>query len=211
LDDLDAFLTQPGLHQPAIGPSAPPLFVLGHSHGGLVVAADGVTRRSLARHDVRGVILSAPYLVNAFPVPRHKAVAARIANVVFPWLRIRSGVEPGMMSSDPDRVDDSRNDPLLLRCATPRWYLTHRAVQGDVLARAGEFSLPLLVLQGDADPIANPDGARAFYSAVGARDKELIVYPGFRHEVLRESGRERVYRDVLGWILNRVAQEARTT
>jgi alpha-beta hydrolase superfamily lysophospholipase len=204
LDDLDAFFETSELHQPAHGGSElpPPMFVLGHSHGGLVVAAAGVRHR-LERHSVRGVVLSAPYLVNALRVPRHKLFAAHVANLLAPWLRIRSGVRPEMMSTDAARVEDSRVDPLALRVATPRWFMTHRPVQSEVLSRASELTLPLLVIQGDADPIAAPAGAKRFHDAAHSSDKTLITYPAFKHEPLREAGRERVFADVLAWITQR--------
>jgi alpha-beta hydrolase superfamily lysophospholipase len=204
LDDLDALLEEHDLRdRGGAGSERPlPVFVLGHSHGGLVVAAAGVRHR-LERHNIRGVILSAPYLVNALPVPRHKVLAAHVANVLAPWLRIPSGVRPEMMSSDDDRVADSRKDPLALRVATPRWYLTHRPVQAEVLSRAAEMTLPLLVLRGDADPIADPAGAKRFHDAARSADKSLITYPGFKHEPLREADRERVFNDVLAWIKQR--------
>jgi alpha-beta hydrolase superfamily lysophospholipase len=210
LDDLDAFLEDSELHKPARSgselplPAELPVFVLGHSHGGLVVAAAGVRHR-LERHNVGGVVLSAPYLVNALPVPRHKVAAAHVANLLVPWLRIRSGVRPEMMSSDDDCVKDSRKDPLALRVATPRWYLTHRSVQSEVLLHAGAFTLPLLLLQGDADPIADPNGAKRFHDAARSKDKTLITYPRFKHEPLRESGRERVFADIQAWLTARAA------
>jgi alpha-beta hydrolase superfamily lysophospholipase len=205
LDDLDAFLGGDELHaRPSSGAQPPPpaVFVLGHSHGGLVVSAAAVRHR-LEPHHVRGVILSAPYLVNAHPIPGHKLLAARVANRLCPWLRIRSGIRPEMMTSDVERVHDSRDDALLLRTATPRWFMTHRPTQSDVLARAGEMTLPLLVLQGDADPIADPAGARRFHDAARSPDKTLITYPGFKHEPLREAGRERVFADILHWMVRR--------
>lgn len=191
LDDLDAFLS--------VIPDAIPRFILGHSHGGLVVAAAGISGL-LARQNVVGCILTAPYFVNAFPVPRHKSVAARVANVVWPWVRIKSGINPEMTSSDPAMIEDSRQDGLLLRCATPRWYLGQRRAQLDAMRRAAEFKQPLLVIQGDADPIADPRGSRQFHDRAGSTDKTFIEYPGFRHEPLRETGRERVFADVFEWI-----------
>jgi alpha-beta hydrolase superfamily lysophospholipase len=82
--------------------------------------------------------------------------------------------------------------------------VTHRPVQAEVLSRASEFTLPLLLLQGDADPIASPAGAKRFHDAARSADKTLITYPGFRHEPLREAGRERVFADILAWVMNRV-------
>jgi lysophospholipase len=201
LDDLDAFLSQPDLSHGGAAADRP-LFVLGHSHGGLVAAMAGV-RGLLARHGVAGCVLSAPYLVNALAVPRRKRVAARIANVVCPWLRIRSGITPRMTSSDPEMIEDSRRDPLLLRRATPRWFMGQQLARAEVLRRAGEFTLPMLVVQGDADPIADPRGARQFHDRAGSTDKALIEYPGLLHEPLRERGRERMFADIYEWITQR--------
>jgi alpha-beta hydrolase superfamily lysophospholipase len=199
LDDLRAFLDLPELRAT---PGSPPLFVLGHSHGGLVVAVAG-ERKLLDEYRVAGCILTAPYLVNALAVPWHKQLGARVGNVLCPWMRVRSGVRTGMTTSDPAMLEDSRNDPLLLRSATPRWYLTTRRVQAEAMARAAEFTLPLLVLQGDADPIADPRGAAAFHERAGSSDKSFVTYPGFLHEPLRETGRARVFADVAAWIAAR--------
>lgn len=196
LDDLRAFLDLPalGLNKPG----APPLFLLGHSHGALVVAAAGV--RGLLPAHVVGCVLSAPYFVNCHKVPAGKVFVGRVLDAVVPWARIPSGVRPDMMSSDGAMVDASEADPLLLRTATPRWFLTHRPVQVEVLGRADAFGHPLLVLYGGADPIADPRGAVEFHARSGSADKTLVGYPGFRHEPFREAGRARVYADVLRWI-----------
>jgi alpha-beta hydrolase superfamily lysophospholipase len=67
LDDLHALLELSELRPDP----ASPLFVLGHSHGGLVVAVAAV--RGLLDRAVSGCILSAPYLVNGLPVPAYSA------------------------------------------------------------------------------------------------------------------------------------------
>jgi alpha-beta hydrolase superfamily lysophospholipase len=203
LDDLDAMLSPKKASGPFCdGDDGAPLFVLGHSHGGLVVSVAGIRGR-LAPHGVAGVILSAPYHVNAFRVPLYKSILARVADVCWPRLRVPSGIRPEMTSSDAGMIEESRRDPLMLRCATPRWYREHRRAQREAIANARQFTLPLLVVQGDDDVIADPRGAQLFHDMSGSRDKTLLTYPGFRHEPLRESGRERVYRDVLDWVTRR--------
>ena len=200
LDDLRAFLALPEL-LPANDRT--PRYVLGHSHGGLIVAVAAV-RGALG--DVAGCILSAPYLVNALPLPAAKRVAAVVLNVVWPWLLVPSGIEPEMMSSDPAMVEDTRRDALLLRCATGRWFTTHRRAQAEALAGAERVTLPLLVLHGDADPIADPSGAAAFHAAAGSSDKTLITCPGMLHEPLREANRARVLADMFDWITSRAGR-----
>lgn len=201
LDDLRAFLHIPELRD---APGQPPLFLMGHSHGGLIVAAAGV-RKLLPAH-IAGCVLSAPYFVNRLRVPAVKVAAAHVLNAIVPWLKVASGMRPEMMSGDARLVEASRNDPLLVHGATPRWFVVHRPVQADVRARAVEFTRPLLVLYGDADPIADPRGALEFHARAGSSCKAIIGYPGFRHEPLREAGRERVFADVLAWI-ERVKEE----
>ncbi len=198
LDDVDAFLALPEFRQ---SPGDPPVFVLGHSHGGLVVAVAGIRGRISSA----GYILSAPYFANGLYVPAVKSAAAKVLNIVLPWVRIKSGIGPAMGSSDPVMVEESRHDPLLLRSATPRWYIEHKRAQAEAIARAADFTLPLLVFCGDADPVADPRGAAAFHAAAGSADKTLVAYPGFLHEPMRDAGRAQVYADVLGWIDRRAA------
>lgn len=205
LDDLRACLEQPDIEYPRHATS---LFVLGHSHGGLVVAVAGI-RQTLAAPRIAGVILSAPYLVNAFRVPMHKSIVAQISNFCWPSLRVRSGIRPSMGSSDPAMVEESIRDPLMLRCATPRWYVGQRRAQREAMREMNRFTLPLLMLQGDADTIADPRGGKEFHDRAGSPDKTMIVYPGFKHEPLREAARERVYRDIHRWILQRSSAAAR--
>jgi alpha-beta hydrolase superfamily lysophospholipase len=196
LDDLGAFLALAELREPAHLPT----FILGHSHGGLVVAVAAIRQRLATS---AGCILCAPYFVNAVHVPWYKSVAARLANVCWPTLRLSSGVQVDMCSTDPAMLDDARQDPLLLRCATPRWYLGNVAAQHEAMTHADQFKRPLLVIQGDADPVADPRGAERFVDRAASTDKTLKWYPGFLHEPLREAARERVFADVLEWMAKR--------
>ena len=200
LDDLRAFLALAELS----GRGGPPLFILGHSHGGLVLAA-AVVRRLVDSSTTAGCVLSAPYLRGGTRIPRLKFAAARVANRVLPWIRVPTGIGDGAMSSDPAMVQDSRDDPLLQHAATPRWYFATLTAQADTLARAAEFdpNLPLLCLAGDADRVADPAAVAQFHRGAGAADKTLRVYPGKLHELLRETGRDVILEDILGWIVER--------
>ncbi|HSV14534.1 MAG TPA: lysophospholipase [Tepidisphaeraceae bacterium] len=202
LDDLATFMATPEL---ATKTDQPPLFVLGHSHGGLVVAAAGI-RQQLDR--CRGVILSSPYLDLKMPVPWHKRWIGRIGARLFPAMPVRSGVADQPLSRDPQMNLDTQSDPHCLGIATPRWFETATAAQAEVRAKAAEFQLPLLMLVATADTIANPTAAVAFYEHCGSSDRTLKVYEGFRHELLRELGREQVFEDVLDFVRARANTSA---
>lgn len=65
--------------------------------------------------------------------------------------------------------------------------------------------MPLLILSGDKDPVGeNSRGVRRVYErydAAGCPDITIGFYEGARHEILNETNREEVYRDILDWLI----------
>lgn len=49
-------------------------------------------------------------------------------------------------------------------------------------------SMPLLMLHGSEDPIADPAGAREFFDGLAGRDARsaIVFYPGAKHSLLME-------------------------
>ncbi len=64
--------------------------------------------------------------------------------------------------------------------------------------------LPVFLIAGEEDPVGNYGaGPRQVAQALmdaGCAQVQLKLYPGMRHEVLNERGKERVYADVLDWL-----------
>ena len=198
LDDLETFLASI-----SSTPAAAPLFVLGHSHGGLVVGAAGESGL-LRAAGARGVVLTSPYLRSRMKVPRSKVLLGRLAGLFVPWLPVGTGLQGEWMSSDPAMIEESRTDALCTHVATPRWYLGQLGAQKRVMENAAEFKLPLLVLGAGADPIADTSAAEEFTARAGSSDKACRVYPGLLHEILREKTREAVFEDILHWLRARL-------
>lgn len=202
LDDLRTALAAIRIEAGADGIAHLPLFVLGHSHGGLIAATAGA-RGVLALPEVSGVILSAPYLRPADSLGPLWSAFAAVTNVLTPSLRVGSGLSADMMTSDPVMTEESRNDPLLARTATPRWYATTCETQKRLGAIAGSFTLPLLCLIGDADCIADVEAARSFVERVASRDKTFEMLVGQKHEILRETAREGTFQRIFDWMRSR--------
>ncbi|HID70239.1 MAG TPA: alpha/beta fold hydrolase, partial [Desulfobacterales bacterium] len=55
---------------------------------------------------------------------------------------------------------------------------------------------PILVLQGDHDPVVNPKSAQLIYNGVGAPMKKLILVPRDRHIIITGKGHEEVFQSV---------------
>jgi alpha-beta hydrolase superfamily lysophospholipase len=198
LDDLDGLLAVDEVRTP----ENTPLFVLGHSHGGLV-AARAAERGRL--NSIRGCILSAPYLRSVLPISPMKLLVGRCAHWICPSARFRSGITDDILSSDEAMRRDTREDPLLLHGGTPAWFFEMLKVQEEVLRDSPRLTLPLLCLTAGKDRIADSDVSAEFCRGAGSRDKTHSIYGGFLHELLREAKREAIFEDILGWIRARVA------
>lgn len=64
--------------------------------------------------------------------------------------------------------------------------------------------LPVFLIAGEEDPVGaygeGPRQVAEWLREAGLEQVELKLYPGMRHEVLNEIGKEQVYEDVLGWL-----------
>jgi alpha-beta hydrolase superfamily lysophospholipase len=112
------------------------------------------------------------------------------------------------LSRDPDEVDKYVADPLCgddlpltYGFVTELFALSHPAMQPDAIATIPR--LPVLLITGEMDPAAGM-GANARELEKRLRDAGLDVtahyYDGARHEVLNETNRDEVHRDVVAWL-----------
>ena len=69
---------------------------------------------------------------------------------------------------------------------------------------ASHLQALVLFLSGQDDPVGDMGkGVRRAYRSFrrsGVRDVEIRLYQGLRHEILQETGREKVYADVAHWL-----------
>ena len=192
LDDLSAFWAR--VRQAAGGGK---LFVLAHSHGALM----SVHLRARGGLDgASGLVLSAPYFKLAITPPRGKLLAARALSRLLPWAPIPTGLKVEQLSRDEAVQRAAREDPLYNRVVTPGWFIQSNQAQTQVMALAPLLQLPLFLLGGAEDGVAHVATGRAFFDAVGSRDKVYKAYPGMLHEPLNELGKEQVFQDISNWI-----------
>lgn len=196
LDDLDLLVDAVAAETPAL-----PTILYGHSFGGLVVLAYG-----LAHPDkVAGIIASGPALGVGTPVPSWKSRLADLLDTLYPTLSMPAGLSSADLSRSPEIGRRYDADPLVEKNVTVRYYKELVRAMASSNARAAEYRVPLLVVQGSADKLVSPAAvidwfSRAGSAAAGGIDKTLKLYDGFYHELHNEDERSQLFADLAAWL-----------
>jgi alpha-beta hydrolase superfamily lysophospholipase len=174
-----------------------PLFLFGHSMGGLVVLKYVLDRTPTS---LGGLLLSAPALeVNPDLAPLLRRVAHLLGRVAPRLPTVRS--PDGALSRDPVVVERARTDPLNYHGRIPARTGAELLRAGhDVRSRLDAVHAPFLVVHGTADRLAAPIWSQRLYERAGSPDKTLKLYEGRYHESFHDYGREAVLADLQDWI-----------
>lgn len=173
-----------------------PLFVYGHSLGGLVT-----TQYALSHGDqLSGVVLSGAALVRPASVSSFSVGAAKVIGALLPWLEIVA-VDDSEFSRDPAVIAELAKDPLVSHAKLPAASaVASIAGMADASERMGTLKMPLLVLYGLSDKVNPTQGSDALVKAAGSTDKTLKTYPGVYHDMLHEPERDVITADVIAWL-----------
>ena len=173
-----------------------PVFLIGHSMGGLIGAAYLLEHQN----ELSGAVLSGPAIKIPDNISKVTILAGKIFSVILPKLGVAPLVFEGI-SRDPAVVDAYINDPLVYTGKiTARLAAEFLKTMGHVTEHAGKIQLPLMIAQGSHDSLVDPRGAKILYDRVGSGDKTLKLYDGFYHEIFNEPEHALVLNDVQSWI-----------
>jgi alpha-beta hydrolase superfamily lysophospholipase len=185
---------------------AGPLFMLGHSMGGLIS-----TLYSFDHQDqLAGLILTGPAMKVDEGVSPLLLGLSVVLSAVAPQLPV-GPFDPTGVSRDPDVVAAYINDKLNYTAGV-KARMGRQFVLGtrSVLGRAPSLKLPILVIQGEADRLVSPAGTYAAFAAFGSADKTLKKYPGLYHEVLNEPEQDEILALICEWLNMRLKSVAAT-
>jgi alpha-beta hydrolase superfamily lysophospholipase len=194
LDDLEAFLARARGEHPGL-----PAFLVGHSMGGLAVAAFVRERRP----ELVGAVTSGAALRVAEVPSGALLLALRLLRRVLPRFAMTRPIAPDALSRDPEVGRAYLDDPLVFRRMSVSLAVEIFDAGRRTLAGAADVRLPMLLLHGEADPLCPAAGSRTFYEQLGKAGSDLRVYPGLRHEIFNEPEQESVFADLLEWLCER--------
>lgn len=191
LNDLEAVLERVKNTYPDL-----PIFLLGHSMGGGIVALYTIERDPA----VKGILLSGPSVkVNDDISPFLQKISSLIS-ALFPKLPVVK-LESDDISKDPAVRESYDNDPLNYRGAL----LARTAAEllnstKTITARCNAIDLPILIMHGGSDKLSEVSGSEMLYANVSSEDKTLKIYEGLYHEILNEPEQDEVKKDIISWL-----------
>jgi alpha-beta hydrolase superfamily lysophospholipase len=178
-----------------------PVFLFGHSFGGLICSSYAAFASGPR---IKGLVLSSPIFGIAVPVPFWRKVLGLAASYVVPDFTQPNGVDPQKLTHDQDILAVYKKDTLLYRRISARLFRELIFMTGRRSAIASRVSCPTLIVQSGDDRVVSQAATQQFYDDLKAEDRRIVIYPDFYHEVLNETGREKVFSTVGQWLLERV-------
>ena len=173
-----------------------PIFLIGHSMGGLISAAYLLEHQD----ELSGAVLSGPGIKVPDNISQAIIFVGKMLSIITPKAGLIQMDAEGV-SRDPAVVDAYVNDPLVYTGKiTARLGAELLKAMQYVTDQAPKIRLPIMIVQGSDDKLVDPSGAQLLYNLVGSRDKTIKVYNGFYHEVFNDPEHDQVLNDVKTWI-----------
>jgi len=191
--DLDAF----SKHVTATyGISQEDSVVIGNSIGAVVAAAwvhDYAPR-------IRAMVLATP----AFSIKLYVPFALPLLRLQMKLQKnpiVKSYVRPDMLTSDPVEVEAYIQDEMITRNVSVRIVTQLDDVSKRLLEDAAAITTPTLVLSAGSDWVVRTAPQKQFFDRLSSEQKGYELYPGFKHAIFHEAGRQIAIRDTRDFIL----------
>ena len=190
LQDIDTFMAD------AAGiDSTKPLFLLGHSMGGTLVANYSMAYQT----KFAGVIVSSALFQPAFTPPKWKLTLARLLRGFWPSLSLSNEIDDSLLTRDRVSRQQRKKDSLVHDRISVSMGAGLLDLGQELLDQVGEVDFPLLVMHGDADQITSHHASAEFAKKAGS-ECTLRIWAGLYHELYQEPERAEVFSFLSNWM-----------
>lgn len=182
-----------------------PVFVLGHSAGGVVSCEYALGHQK----DIAGLVCES--FAHEVPASDFTLGLLKGLSHFAPHLHVFR-LKDADFSRDPRFVEKMKADPLVHHIAYPTATVaalvrTDERLKNDF----AKITLPVLIVHGTADKVTKPSGSTHFYEKAGSTDKTLKLYEGHYHDLLNDVDRDLVMADMTEWITSHSGVSASAT
>lgn len=177
-----------------------PIFMLGHSMGGLITALYGAKYRD----KLKGQLFSGAMLDYSPSVKGIRKPIFNFTNIFFKKLYIKNPVDD-FICSDKDVYDDYMKDTLVLKKASLNFYVEFLINGVNTLNKdIKDYNYPFFMIHGEMDKIVPKEFSLSFYEKAPSKDKEIKIYEGLYHEILNEKIKDQIIEDMVNWLDKRI-------
>lgn len=170
-----------------------PIFLYGHSMGGIITAAS----LTQDERNVAGTILLAPALYSPQFAPWSLRFLGTGLSALFPRLPLLS---LGESSPEPKHQDPLMPTRIIRAISGTSIYVQAKRAS----KRYANVTTPLLLIHGDRDTTTDPESSKRMYREVKSKDKELKIIRGASHSPLNTSQyQESTLQLILMWLKQR--------
>lgn len=175
------------------------VFLLGESLGGITVFNLAASHPE----DFAGQVHISPCFKNGlkFPLSSYLTLVAQ-----YPFNKRKTIPVPftsAMCTRDGDYAAVMDANPDELRVSSLKMLMDTMSGQKQAFRAAARASVPVLFLLAGRDFLVDASASRKLFGRLALADKTVIEYPEMHHALSIDLGRERVFDDILAWLLPR--------
>ncbi|KRP08434.1 MAG: hypothetical protein ABR95_03060 [Sphingobacteriales bacterium BACL12 MAG-120813-bin55] len=176
-----------------------PVFLYGHSMGGLITLAHSINRSG----KVRGYIATSPWLRLAFDPPAWRIQLGKLVAKVFPALSQPVELDAGLLAHPPEVARAYTADPLVHGKITPAAFLAIVDKGEQLLQHQGALQLPMLVVHGSGDKITDHSASALFCE--NHSNVDYVELTGLYHEMHNETEQDELFHIIDNWIIKQLS------
>lgn len=177
-----------------------PIFMLGHSLGGLIAARYNEEFQGR----LKGTVLSSGAF-SSDNVPTILVIMAKTFSTLRPTMAFNNGIDPKLISRNDQVISEYTKDPLVHNRITARLSSELFRNIGIVFKKASAFTTPVLMTAGSQDGIVSYGGTKRLFSVIDSKDKEIKIFDGAYHEIFCDPQYSSEFRKtIIDWFVKRI-------
>jgi alpha-beta hydrolase superfamily lysophospholipase len=181
-----------------------PVFILGHSFGGLISLNYGLTKAK-GEKIIKGFIVSSPWLRNLVEIPPVLRALSKVLAVIYPKLPNPANLDLNVLTHDKTilkrHVKDEKGG-LRGTKATPGFLIEAEKAQEWTSENLMNWKgFPLFAVIAGKDELADPDFSEKVLAKVPKKFITLINYKDNYHENFNETNREEIFNKIYKWMM----------
>src|SRR5215207_8705601 len=166
-----------------------------------------LVRLVVAEHPaaLSGLLLLGPVLIADVKLSPARQVQVLVGHLVAPTTYLPIPLTPELYTANPPYLDFIRADPLRRLEATAQFFWQTARLDRQRRRATARLTLPLLLLQGEADKMIDVPATRRWFARLAVEDKTYRAYAGAGHTLDFEPDRTQYLADLQGWLAARAA------